>query len=388
MFIMVFSNNSPILYLIPVITIDPVTDSNVDDNNYLMLSGKTNLQQQTTLSLDISPSGVDRTSDSDPPKQALKGDISITGTKGGWTLWNGTINLSPLELGEYLAQIKSLRYTDNFTKRIESGPINTLHFTVGNKSCREGCLRKRVAIIKPFIRINPDQEEQKNVYLTGITSLAPGSYLDWKIEGDKSPSGSLVFQGKTLVYPGLDGVNRWAVIPGNESIIPDKYTLTVTSHIRGERENIHSNEISDLREFNYSRSNLEPIQGRNATFSLKIDALPQMKVNNKYLISGSTNLPPGERLFFEVTQPKLRDNYYFSINPKDKSELGYFSGIAGCILVQNGSGKENLWTIEMETYFMTAGPYEVNVSNMTPDQISIPVKQGTVSDSEEFILEG
>jgi hypothetical protein len=395
MFVMVFYTKSPLLFLIPVITVDPVTGLNLDDNNYLILTGKTNLEPRTVLSLDLISAGTVLPGDRNATRPVAKGDVWITGNREGWYTWSGTINLSPLEPGEYQGVLKAISFEDNYTKKTEIGPLASFIVQLGDGSCTSGCLRKKEIRNRPYIRINPATEDGNQIRFTGTTNLPPGRELGWEVWRPESlASGNQNYHGVTNVTQGLEGVNRWSVTPDPGFLIPEDYRLTVTSLAGVKAPGPSPEMVSATRVFNRTLHPAEPgIQGTLGLKSgpseyLTIDALPDMKVNGKYVITGTTNLPPGEELFFEISPPRMRNNYNFTINPKDRSEQGFFSGIAGCMRVENGSGEENLWAVDAETYVMPPGTYEIQVSNMTRETGAIPIKPGSVLQSGIFDLHG
>jgi|GEM_PF-981306 len=398
MFITVFFIKSPVMLLIPVITVDPVTDQNVDDNNFLVLTGKTNLPVQTQISTYVYPLNGSLSLYNKTEKMVARGDIWISEGNDEWNFWSGTINISSLKPSEYLVTFKTIRYVDNFTKIIESRPVTSFPFTLGNDNCTGVCIRKKDTVIKPFIRINPISEGTEYIEINGITNLVPGTPLVWKME-EKNGTKNVVparNMGNSTVTPGIEGINRWSFLPGNKTISPGLYLITITT---GTGEQIQSNStgnVSDFMEFNYTGQRVPEVidderrtgAGNNTSVYFTIDTLPEMHINNKYVISGTTNLPPGELLFFQVIPYNMMQNYNFSFNPRDKSERGNFSGIAGCVDVINGKGRENFWAFEMDTYFLQPGKYEVNISNMESEPTSYQEIPGIVSYSKEFMLHG
>ncbi|PKL60740.1 MAG: hypothetical protein CVV33_01105 [Methanomicrobiales archaeon HGW-Methanomicrobiales-4] len=397
MFIMVFFIKSPVLFLMPIITIDPINDQNLDDNNFLILTGKTNLPEQTHIFTFVYPVHKWLSPDNKNEKAVARGDVWMTGGTDEWSFWKGTINVSSLEPSEYQIAFKTVQYTDNFTTIVESEPVASLQFTLGDENCIGNCIRKKIVNNKPYIRMNPISEETGNMKITGITNLVPGTPLIVKMEektGTAKPSPAS-YLGNNCVIQGIEGVNRWSFQPDTRTIREGLYQITVATEA-GENEQIkRTGKISDSLEFNYSYGQFHPDprdQKRTGTGSSSvyytIDALPEIQENEKYVISGTTNLPPGELLLFQVSPPNLMLNYNFSFNPRDKSQGGTISGIAGCTDVLKGSDTDNYWAFEMQTYSLAPGRYEVNISNPGPDTGSFPAIPGSVSYTEEFTVHG
>lgn len=398
MFIMVFFIKSPILFLIPIITIDPIYDRNLDDNNFLILTGKTNLPEQTHIFTYVYPVHKLVSPDNMNEKAVARGDVWMTGGTEVWSFWKGTINVSSLEPEEYLVTFKTVQYLDNFTRIIESEPITTIHFTLGDENCTGTCIRKKDEKSISYIRINPVSEETGNTEITGITNVVPGTPLVLKMEekNGTATTGPASHLGDSRVIQGIEGVNRWSFQPGTRTIREGVYRITVAAEAGENIQSTRSGEISDSLEFNYSNGQFHPgfsdenrtRSGNNASIYFTFDAFPDMKVNEKYVISGTTNLPPGELLLFQVSPPNLMLNYNFSFNPQDKSQGGTISGISGCTDVVNGSGTENFWAFEMQTYSLAPGRYEANISNMGPETGSFQAIPDIVSYTKEFTVHG
>ena len=395
---MVFFIKSPLLLLVPVITIDPVTDRNVDDNNYLVLTGKTNLPDDSHIFTYVYPLNGFLSGCNKSEERKARGDVWLTGGTIEWNFWKGTINISSLEPGEYQVIFRTMKFTNNFTEMIESDPITSFQFTLGDDNCTGECIRKKDPVKESFIRINPVPEGMGDPEVTGITSLAPGTPLVWRMDEKTGTAvtSPAVYQGKVKVIPGTEGVNRWSFLPDKDTIHPGLYQVTVAADT-GENLQINgSGRVSGSLVFNYTGEKIPVVireenrtgSGNNAPVLITIDTLPEMRVDDKYIVSGTTNLPPGEELCFEVHPPDLMLNYNFTINPRDKSQGGTISGIAGCVPVVNGSGIENLWTFEMQTYSLAPGRYEVNISNIRTDPVSSQLIPGVFTNSEEFTVHG
>ncbi|MFH0967987.1 MAG: hypothetical protein V1862_09930 [Methanobacteriota archaeon] len=402
MFIMVFFIKSPVLFLVPIITIDPINDGNLDDNNFLILTGKTNLPDQTHIFTYVYPFHGLLSRNDENNKTVARGDVWMTGDTDEWSFWKGTINISSLEPAEYQVTFKTVQYVDNFTRIIESEPVASFQFTLGNKNCTGNCIRKKDVKNQPYIRINHVSEETGYMEITGITNLVPGTPLVLIMEekngtATTDPTSHL---GDSRVIQGTEGVNRWSFKPGTRTIRQGLYQLTVATDYGESDLSNRSGKVSGSRDFNYSNGLFHPgfsdqkrtRSGTNASVNYTIDALPDMQENEKYIISGTTNLPPGELLLFQVSPPNLMLNYNFSFNPQDKSQGGTISGIAGCIDVVNGSGTDNYWAFEMQTYSLAPGRYEVNISNPGFDPGSDPGSfqaiPETVSYTKEFTVHG
>lgn len=395
MFLMIFLIKSPILFLVPVITIDPISDLNVDENNILILSGKTNLPEDAHIFINVYPSNASLIQQGENRTRAARGDAWITTLRERWNSWNGTINISPLDPGGYQVVFKTIAFRENGTKSIESGEIASVQITIGNDTTMQNSIRKRKPVNRPFIRINPVSGDQENLEINGITDLAPKTPFVWSIEetGTAAAGGLSCLQGTGAVIPGGEEINRWSCMPDTSCLKPGSYRITVSARTPDSNQTLH-NQVSGSREFVYPDTGHTPALSRQKTADnntsrdfITIDTLPDMKINDRYIFSGTTSLPPGKEILFQVYTPNVMKDYSVVIDPRDKSETGRFSGVAGCTLVENGS-PDNLWEFEFDTYFLPPGQYEVNVSSMGERPDAIPIPTGNISHAESFILHG
>jgi len=82
-------------------------------------------------------------------------------------------------------------------------------------------------------------------------------------------------------------------------------------------------------------------------------------VGDKFTISGSTNLAPGDELMVEVISS--------SFKPTEKSQSGEFSGISGTVNVVQGSGGYNRWSFDVDATPFKPDEYIVKVSGILQD---------------------
>lgn len=393
-FIMVFFITSPVLLLVPVITVDPMTDENVDENNFLVISGKTNLPEMTHIVPSVYPASGQGSLDSGKKRRVARGDIWIQREAGVSRSWNGTIDIASLQPGRYEIAFTTIDYDENFTRVMENETMVSVPFILGDATCTGSCIRKRTPPNVPFLRVNPYPMDRDPGMITGITSLLPGTSLVWSIVENrgKNLSEPSPFTGTTPVYQGAEGISRWSVkLP--EGMSPGEYRFTVTTDT-GEGKADRPDVVSGSLEFQYpgwrnssgTRDEKEARPGISPYIT--IDALPDMMVRGRYLISGTTDLPANETIMVEIVHPNQMNTFNFTIDPRDSSQGGVFSGIAGCTVVLAGYRDENLWTFELQTYSLEPGRYEVTISNRGMQPGSRDIVPATASVSQKFTLHG
>jgi len=397
MFIGILLTGIPFPFLPPTITMNSVTDANIDQNNMMILTGMTTLPLDSYIAIKVSASPQSVTGGNATGKTAVNGNSQIISGAGGSNRWNGFVDISQLQPADYTITLTTIAYTENFTM-VESDPIATQHFTLGDENAGSGSIRKKTVIKKPFIRANAiDEKETGNrERITGITSLEPGTSLLWMTEeiGNETGSSLQSAQGITDVIPGTEGINRWSVVFDTAHMKPARYRIRITEDTGDKTQEITpEGGISAVSEFNL----IPPAPGtKNTTGPLRtssrfvtVDTLPDMRIHDIYLITGTTSLPPGEDLLVQVYPSSFKTDYDFTINPKNKTtEGGSFSGATGTVRIVNGSGSENLWSFELQTYLMDPSIYEVDVSNDKIDYQPRETIPGDVFSSKKFTLKG
>ncbi|HVP96130.1 hypothetical protein [Methanoregula sp.] len=93
----------------------------------------------------------------------------------------------------------------------------------------------------------------------------------------------------------------------------------------------------------------QPIVGINS-----IGTIPQ---GTLFILNGTTSLAAGDNLMVEVTSS--------SFGPTAKTSSSGFSGTAGMVTVQPGSGGQNVWSCGVDTSTFTPDEYLVTVSGVT-----------------------
>ena len=211
--------------------------------------------------------------------------------------------------------------------------------------------------------------------------------------GNKTGSGLQSDQGITGVIPGTEGINRWSVVFDTAHMNPARYRISVTEDTGNNTHEITpEGSMSVVSEFSLSppASGIKNTTGplHSSSRFVTIDTLPDMRIHDIYLITGTTSLPPGEDLLVQVYPSSFRTDYDFTINPKDKTQGGSFSGAMGGVRIVKGSGVENFWSFELRTYLMDPSVYEVNVSNDKFDYQPRETIPGDVFSSRKFTLKG
>lgn len=90
---------------------------------------------------------------------------------------------------------------------------------------------------------------------------------------------------------------------------------------------------------------------------LMITPIGTITVGQSFILSGTTNLAPGDQLQVEITSS--------SFGPTPKGEGGGFSGVSGVVIVKEGTGGVNTWQFPVDTTGWIPDDYIVLVTGIT-----------------------
>ncbi len=342
-------------YLIPTITIDPVSEGSVDGNGILVLTGTTNLPLNTHLLVNVSPaSGTDGTYDTEITSVSFGSD--------GKNSWTAFVNASGLSPGKYLVRVSDIKVTDSGWTILPGAVTATNEIFLAGRPAL-GPADKEI-----YLRINTvgPTAAGKVIYITGTTNLPPGTEVAWKVDpascpqtgtaGEQPvPEGIPAAEAGTVVTKGIAGVHRWSCFLDSTGMSPGCYQVTISGDgMEGTAGFVVSDEPSVVA----------PLPSRFVT----IDTIPDPQVNTMVVLTGTTSLPAGADLNVAII-PNMESEYDFLVNPKDRSQGASFSGVVGTVAVEEGAGGINLWSFGFDTYRLNHGLYSVEVSipkmNMT-----------------------
>lgn len=375
-------------YFMPSITIDPLSNEDIDGNGMLVLTGTTNLGLNTHLLVNIT-SGPGRASRSDiAPATAI---ASVLPGTGGRNSWKAAVNVSGLPPGDYMIRVSGVTFTGNNGTAGPGPVIAAVQFTLGS-----ALTAGDRGLPAPFITANTigKQAGGDRIGVTGTTNLPPGIMVFWKVDsvgctgngsvtGTPAPVIALLPQGNAEILSGTAGVNRWSFSFNSSGMEPGCYLVTITgSSLAG---NFPENTTENAVEFVLPgfTSESAPFPSRFIT----VDTIPARPINAKVVITGTTSLPAGEEFLVEIT-PLPRRNYDFIVNPMDRSQGAVFAAVKGTALVVPWSGDINLWSMNFDTYHLPPGDYAVNVSNSRVNSTTFRTEPGDVSVSGTFTVRG
>lgn len=398
MFIAISFSATPFPFLPIATTIDPITEQNVDGNNIMILTGTTALSENTyngSLRIAAIPGSLHEGNQTGWATTMCHSFI-ISGNSGT-NRWRGVCDISELQPADYRVTLQTFELMENFT-RIEHDPLATAYFTLADGQAGTNAIHKKTRVVQPFIQINPpDQKPPDRISeIAGITSLAPGTPLIWSLQPATGESGdsSQEEQGTAQVIAGIDDVNRWYARPTAGDLAPGRYRFRIVASPEG--TGVTAGTFSAESAFDVPPL---PSTPQNATGILQvpqryiaIDALPPIRTNSVYTLTGTTSLPAGNVLQVQVYPVSFETNFNFTFDPRESGQnvslvgSAVFSGASAGVDVKKGGGGENLWSFRLETYHMNPGQYRLNVSNYGDHPANATPVPGNLFSSEIFAV--
>ncbi len=372
-------------YFMPAITVDPFSDRDVDGNGMLVLTGATNLGLNSYIMVNVSPGPGQVLSPGTVPATAT---ASVMQGSGGRNSWKAAVNVSGLSPGTYMVRISSVTFNGANRTAVPGTVMVSTQFILQSRS--DSGDRSGPA---SYLIANPvaDHAPGDSIAATGITNLAPGTPVTWRLDlvqcpGDVGndtipavPDGSSLRTGTTTIVTGTAGVNRWSVLLGTSGMQPGCYLLTVSG--TDSSGNFPGN--STEGEIQFVLSDTAPVELPAPARFITIDSIPDQTVNSRVFITGTTSLPADEEFMVEIT-PLVGRGYDFVVYPDDRSQGATFAGVAGTALVVPWTGGVNLWSMDFDTYHIPPGEYEVTVRNSMVNQTTFRTEPGDVAITGTF----
>jgi len=118
---------------------------------------------------------------------------------------------------------------------------------------------------------------------------------------------------------------------------------------------------------------------------ISVDPISDKNTGDRFAITGTTNLPEGSELLFDVYPSSFIPQ---TTDPTTGRKSGEFTGATGVVKVTGSTGSSNRWAFDLDT--STFGPMEyfVNVSLVAGDPVKGDFRTGPVHGTARFQLSG
>jgi hypothetical protein len=227
---------------------------------------------------------------------------------------------------------------------------------------------------KPFISVDPvsDKNVGEQFTITGTTNLPAGSEImvdihpssldlntgmvsDPKTGAAMRLDGSMVVTGMFTVDKNPDGIATWSFDVPSAKFLTGEYTAIVFVYNKNKPG---PGDISGVTKFTVKQGPATPVTGQ----FIRIDPVGDKNIGDTFAITGTTNLPAGSEILFQVYPLSFVPD---STNPQTGAQSGMFTGATGTVAVKQGTGDTNTWSADLDLSTFQSMEYLVNVSLFT-----------------------
>ncbi|MDD1694501.1 MAG: hypothetical protein LUQ71_07235 [Methanoregula sp.] len=373
-------------------TIDPIPIHAAGD--LVVITGTTNLDAGTRLELDILAVS------SAPGTNPRVGGTDAFIVRGGGmsNTWSGALDTSAIPPGEY--RVNACRVNDTSSRGDRLLATSRLRLT--NTTSDPDKITRLGEIHKiDFIRINRPGTiyRGEKILISGTTNLPNDTGLLYLVIQQSNISVFTVDpktrkedlregftrSGLITAIPGEDGLNHWSFALDSTEFIPDQYEVIVTQDTVS-TENIGKEGTFNTASLTVLEANADrfttPVPVSGPCQAITIDALPGTMNNRSYTITGTTSLPAGSELLFQVIPTE------FDLAVNRAGVTGSVSGATGTAGVVQGTGDTNTWSADLDLSTFPAREYLMNVSNDRMDPRTYDTIYGNAYCSKRFTLSG
>jgi hypothetical protein len=138
-------------------------------------------------------------------------------------------------------------------------------------------------------------------------------------------------------------------------------------------------DISGVTKFTVHDTAASPASADQGTF-IRIDLIGDKNAGDKFTITGTTDLPAGTEILFQVYSASFEPT---AANPQTS---GFFTGATGTVTVTQGTGGMNRWSADLDTSTFEPTEYRVTAAVFTGDAKKGDFSTGMVTDKTLFTL--
>lgn len=357
------------------ILIDAIHDTTSGDP--LVVTGSTNLTVGTDLIVKVIPSSLDSARiASDYQNPEIAAVIKVSGGSGSGNRFSVSLDSRNLTAAEHIVVVSDVKGSAAGSNSMTGSFTGTAMFNIIPRATGNDAAGIDAG---QYIKIDPvaDKTTGDLLIVTGSTNLPAGTIVMVSVGSPGVGSGS-----NTLVSTGTGSVNRYS-LPLDTSILkPGIQTIRV------------SNMVGNVTQGDYQPGT---VTGK-ASFTLKgtylvtdtlvqptitkddyihLNAIGDRSVGDQFLITGTTSLPAGTMLLWQVMpDPKT---------PPTGINLTT-SGIMANAPVTKGDGAANRVSLAVDANFLVPGEYIAVVGEMKGDPMNRNIAMGELTGSAYFTV--
>ncbi len=322
------------------ILIDPIHDTPAGTT--LVVTGKTNLSAGTDLVVKVIPVSMDSARIvADLKNPEISATTKVVKGTGANNLFSVSLDTRTLPLSDHMITITSDTVTGTAIFNIIAGTVAT-NATTGD--------------LGPYITVDPvtDLTTGELLIVSGTTNLPADTILMVSVRGTG---------GNTMVRTGTGGINRFSFPIDTSTLEPGAKTITVMQMLGDPAKgDYRPGTLRGTGSFTLNGQSLvtelavQPTAGRDDY--IRIGAIGDRQAGDQFLVTGTTSLPVGTNILWQVTPKSL---------VTDPDQKGIYSGIMANSVVTKGMGATNRVTFALDSNALQPGEYSVSAGLLVGD---------------------
>jgi hypothetical protein len=341
------------------ILIDPIHDTTAGDQ--LVITGKTNLSAGTDLTVKVIPVSMDSALvASYLQNPEISATTKVAKGSGPNNLFSVSLDSRILPLSDHIIVISDDTVTGSAIFNIIAGAAKT-----GSSDSGTG----------QYIKIDPvaDKTTGDLLIVSGSTNFPAGTVL--MVQAGNSG-------GDTKVRAGTDGVNRFSSPVDSSGMEPGTKKITVTNMIGDiEKGDYRKGDVNATAIFTLKGTYLTadtPVKAKITKDDfIRINAIGDRSFGDQFLVTGTTSLPVGTEVLWQVTPASLITN---------PDQSGTMTGMMANSQVTKGTSNTNRVSFAMDTYALLPEKYNVSVSTIAGDLSKGDFMTGDLTGTVYFTL--
>ncbi|MDD1690991.1 MAG: hypothetical protein LUQ66_10060 [Methanoregula sp.] len=356
----------------PFISVDLVGDKNIGDQ--FTVTGNTSLPAGSEILVDIHPSSLDlRTGMVTDPKtgatmrldesMVATGMVGVENDPDGVAAWSFDVPSKKFLAGEYTV----IAYVYDKNAPVPGEISGTTTFTVHGTQAAAGTAQ--------YIRVDPvpDKTTGDLLIVSGSTNFPVGT--DLMVQAAGTNGGSKVRQG-------TGGVNVWSAPIDTSVSRPGSYQITVTNMVGSfETGDYRKGTVNGTAPFTLKGAYLTTETPVKATITnndfIRINVIGNRSAGEQFLVTGTTSLPVGTEVLWEITPNSIFTN---------PNQSGEFTGAMANSQVTKGEGNTNRVSYAMDTWTLLPEQYNVSVSTVVGNLSEGDYRTGNPTGNTLFTL--
>jgi hypothetical protein len=354
----------------PFISVDPVSDKNV--GNQFTINGKTSLPAGTEIIAEVYPAVYeDQTGTGSGEFTGATATVTIVKGTDGANTWSWPLDTATFKPMEYLVSVSSVKgdlSKGEYTKGDISGSTKfTLH--QGSATADE----RQYIIVDPVA----DKTTGDLLIVTGSTNLPAGTILMIQ-----TGSYGVGFGSDTMVREGTGGINRYSMPVDTSLLKPGTQTITVNNMLGDlAKGDYRSGTVKGAANFTLKGTYLGADTPVQVTVTkddyIRLNAIGNRSVGDQFLITGTTSLPAGTTLIWDVMPDTGTPPTDLDLNA---------TGIMANNAVTKGDGTSNRVSLAVDMSGYAPGKWVALVGKMKSDPTKRDIKMGDPVGSALFNL--